>query len=202
MKRIVSIVLCLVVLCIAAGCSCGRAEETPVKISSEQGTATIATPIPSDKAPELLVTPTPLPTATAGKNENVPYKDKQSIEVKYYDEGSQKTVVKEYKPAKNAGNAQAAMDAVNETISKDLLGGKKLETNTVVYTDGNAFIDFKGTVYDKMSMSAVENSVLEAIADAFLNNVDGIKGVYYSVDGKPYSSQHIEIPQDQPYKTK
>ena len=42
--------------------------------------------------------------------------------------------------------------------------------------------------------------MLEAIADAYLNNVEEVNAIYYSVNGEDYSSGHIIQGKDQPFK--
>ncbi|MEG1860050.1 MAG: GerMN domain-containing protein, partial [Christensenellaceae bacterium] len=110
-------------------------------------------------------------------------------------------VTKEYQ-TDGKNSADAAFKAVNEVFLKDLLGSKGITVNSVLFSDGNLFIDFPKKIYELNLGSAGESSFLESIADTYLNNVEGIKAVYYTVDKEAYASENIELLKDTPYKKK
>ncbi len=175
-------------------------------MQNAQNTATptqvIDTPIPDgEPTPELLPTPSPEPRATPGENEEIAFKQEDAIQVEYYDIVNDKTIIKEYKTDGENG-AQAAIDAINEIVLKDLLGGGEIVPNSIIFSGGNLFIDFPSEIYDLNLGSAGEDVLLNAIADTYLNNVEGIKGVFYTVDGEAYQSDHIEVLKDVAFKTK
>jgi len=206
MKRVFVMLLAAALLTAFLGCACAKPEETP-NASAAQGDgaaeslsagAQVNEPIAPPEDIQLE-TPEPVPTATPGKDEPITYNDSDVIVIKYYDVVADEDVTKEYEVSGDENN-QTAFDAVNDLYLKDVLGGEGLEINSVTYTDGNVFVDFTPSVYELGVGSTGELALLDSIADAYLNNVDGIKGVYYLVDGQPYSSDHIEIPANEPYK--
>ena len=50
--------------------------------------------------------------------------------------------------------------------------------------------------------STGENSLLEGVANVYLDNMKEVKAVFFSVDGNDYSSGHIEIDKNEPFKSK
>lgn len=191
-------ILCVFTLLITFGCTNQNSNAEPGS-SAIPSESTIKVDKPLESAPPIE-TPTPVVTATPGVDQPIDYKSKEKIVIDYYDVVSEKTVTKEYEIGTGESN-RTAFDAVNEIYLKDLLESKNgIQVNSVTHTDGNVFIDFTDSIYQTNFGSTGEVALLDSIADAYLNNVEGIKGVYYTVNGKPYSSGHIEIPANQPYK--
>ncbi len=163
------------------------ATQTPSATMSPMASAT---PTPSES-------PSPSPSVSS---DPVTYADNK-IEFEYYDVEQDKNVDATVE-VEGEGDVQSAIDAVNEAYVKKVLGETGIETNSIVYTGGNVYVDFTDSVYNMNLGSTGESALLESIADAYLNNVEGIQAVYFSVNGYDYSSGHIEFSKDEPYKTK
>lgn len=147
---------------------------------------------------EPVATATPVPRATAGESEDVTY-NSNILEIVYNDPEDWQTYTESYDAGENAG-ADAALNAVNELILKGKFGD--IGFNNVVKTGSNVFVDFDDSVYNLAQDPLLEYPSLEAIADAYLNNVDGVTGVYFTVNGGGYSSMNIEYDADEPFKMK
>lgn len=167
----------------------GQNSQAPVIISTEDEYTAEAEPV---------ATATPVPRATAGESESVAYKN-NSVEVVYNDPEDGQTYTETYEVGEDAG-ADAALNAVNELVLKGKFGD--IGVNNVVRTGNNIFVDFDDSVYNLAQDPLLEYPALEAIADAYLNNVDGVSGVYFTVNGGGYSSMNIEYDADEPFKTK
>jgi len=205
MKRIIVLaVSVLMVVMLLSGCFLfDRGEDTtPSPSESVQPSATASAsasvtlkPMESSPAPSINPSSTPAPSS-----DPVTYEDNK-IEFEYYDVAQDKTVDATVE-IEGEGDVQSAINAVNDVYIKKVLGDSGIQTNSIVYKEGNIYIDFTDSIYNLNLGSAGESSVLESIADAYLNNIDGIKAVYFSVNGYDYSSGHIEFSKDEPYKTK
>lgn len=215
MKRLFVMLLTATLLTTFLACACAKDEEPasgtgPAALESgeiaeaaatESAGAEVARPIDPPEGVTLEPTPTPAPTATPGEDQPITYTDSETIVIRYYDVVADKDVTREYETGGDGTN-KTAFDAVNDLYLKDVLGGEGLAVNAITYTDGNVFVDFTSSIYDLGMGSTGEMALLDSIANAYLNNVEGIKGVYFLVDGTTYSSDHIEIPANEPYKVK
>ncbi|MEA5003745.1 MAG: GerMN domain-containing protein [Christensenella sp.] len=140
-------------------------------------------------------------TATPGQPEDVKYNGK-SIKIEYYDLVQQKQVETSYEIQGDEKSPEVAMEAVNKAYLEGVLGTSGIKTNSVIYSDGNIFIDFTSDIYEISLGSEGEIALLDSIADAYLNNIDAAKAVFFTVDGKGYASGHIEIKKNEAYKVK
>ncbi|MEG0630743.1 MAG: GerMN domain-containing protein [Christensenellaceae bacterium] len=206
MRKVVIICVIVCMMMTVASCACSN-NELDDNMSAPTSTAVAtnsATPMPTPTvtlAPTPTPKRTPQPTATPGKTEKVKYKDKE-ITFKYYDVAEEANVEVNYAVDEGDTSPKTVIDAVNAMVLKDILGGKEIKTNSIKFSDGNIFVDFTKDIYNLNLGSAGENAVLDSIADAYLNNVEDIKAVYYLVDGEAYESEHIEGIKGRPYKTK
>ena len=209
MKKIIILTIAMLLIFILAGCSGSGAasnasgdvagddsqtDNSSVIISTDEDHTSQQTPT----EPEPVATATPVPRATAGESEEVKYNG-NSIEIVYNDPEDGQTYTESYDAGENAG-ADAALNAVNELILKGKFGD--IGFNNVVKTGSNVFVDFDDSVYNLAQDPLLEYPSLEAIADAYLNNVDGVTGVYFTVNGEGYSSMNIEYDADEPFKMK
>ena len=144
---------------------------------------------------ETTQIPSPMPVQTPGAPQEFTYDDPAQIIVRYHNEETQQEEESTYEIGEDAGNF-SALDAVNAVI----FGEDKVKANSIVLSEGNLFIDFDNSIYDIYMESSGEGNVLEAIADAYLNNVEEVNAIYYSVNGEDYSSGHIIQGKDQPFK--
>ena len=131
----------------------------------------------------------------------VTYQDEKKVTVEYYDVNKDAQATATYTISGDV-SVGSAMDAVNDIYIQNVIGSDSIKTNTIIFKDGNIYIDFTDSIYGLNLGSTGEAGVLNSIADAYLNNVEGINAVYYSVDGADYSTGHLEFSKDKPYKTK
>lgn len=209
MKKIAVIMLFILSVFIIAGCSAQSGGNTNISDGAPSGaddgdTSVIISSDDNVSAPtespsaEPVATATPVPRATAGASEDVKYNG-NTIEIVYNDPETGETYTETYDAGEDAG-ADAAIKAVNELILKGKFGD--IGFNKVVKTGSNIFVDFNDSVYNLAQYSLLEYPSLEAIADAYLNNVEGVSGVYFTVNGGGYSSMNLEYDADEPFKMK
>jgi len=179
----VMVIFAAFILIIATGCSISQNEEKE-------------TPSPSPTI-ETVEIPSPVPEETPGNEEVIKFEDQNRISFEYYDINSDSKIEKEYDT-----NGKATKETPLEVVNQALLGEDAVKANSIVLTNGNLFIDFDESIYDLRAGSSTEGALLDAIADAYLNNIQGIKAVYYSVNGESYATGHYELDKGQPYKTK
>lgn len=203
MKKLLVIVIAVCTGILLTGCALfsDQASSTPSQsaIVGASGAVTLqqATPSPSistTPSPTLSASPTP-----SISGDPVVYQDNQ-INFEYYDVAQDKNVDVTVNVNEGASSA-AALDAVNTEYIQKVIGADSIQTNSIVFTDGNIYIDFTDSIYDLNLGSGGEAGVLDSIANAYLNNVEGVKAVYFSVNGQNYSTGHIEINKDKPYKS-
>lgn len=204
LRKIIFFVMAFAVLLICGCADSGTVQTGNSGTSAEaEPTVSVARPLTGDQIPDIEIeaTPTPIVTATPGPDEPITYKDKQKITVKYLDLETNQTKTQAYE-TEESDSGQAAFDAVNEVYIKGALGAKGIKINSVVFSNGNVFVDFTDSIYSLNMGSNGEYAVMEGVANTYLENVEEIKGVYYTVNGETYSSDHIELMKDQPYKQK
>lgn len=161
------------------------------------------TPIPQAEASNFvdieIATPVPVLTATPGPSQSFNYAYSDRIKVHYYDMETQQAMSTQY-PVSDKSDPNVVLDGVQEAY-KEILGGQSIRINEATFSGGNLFVDFDPSIYSLNLGSAGERQVLESIADTYLTNVNGIEAVYYTVDGKPYSSDNISLGENESYKT-
>lgn len=99
------------------------------------------------------------------------------------------------------------LDSTPEDLMKYVTKGlraalvdQRIQIVSAEWKDGTVTVDFAPGIYLAELSSADEYQMLEAIADSYLRNVDGIQSVFYTVEGEPYRSEHLELEEGQPYK--
>lgn len=203
MKSISFMLVIILTVFLIAGCSSNAGAQTAGITNSNgesqnSGEPVIISTVEDTDPAEPVATATPVPRATAGENESVIYNNNE-VEIVYNDPEDGQTITETVAVGEDAG-ADAALNAVNELILKGKFGD--IGYNNVVRTGGNVFVDFDDSVYNLAQDPLLEYPVLEAIADAYLNNIDGVTGVYFTVNGEGYSSMNLEYGADEPFKTK
>lgn len=198
MKKVVAITIIMIgVIAFGCGCSCeGEMNATQAAVQSVVSATAVptATVFPS-------ATPSVPVSATPGPSEEVAYKD-QTIMFEYYDVAEEKMVEANYTIEEGSASVETALEAVNKAYIEDVMGSEGVAVHSIVFSEGNIFIDFTSSIYGLNLGSGGEIALLDSIADAYLNNVVGAKAVFYTVDGGDYASGHIEIPKGEAYKVK
>lgn len=166
-------------------------------MSSEEAEAFTNIEIPSFE-PISIDTPVPVFTATPGPAESFSYSG-DTINVRYYDMETMQAHATHY-PVSDKSDPQAVLDGV-QSAYESLLGSGSVKINGATYSDGNLFVDFDPSIYSLGIGSAGERQVLESIADTYLTNIDGIRAVFYTVNGEPYNSENISTSQNEAFKT-
>lgn len=142
---------------------------------------------------------TAIETATPGPLESFAYTDDNEITVQYFDMAAEQTHEVQY-PVTDASDPLTVVEGVTAALH-DVLDGQHIKVSSTNYSDGNLFVDFDRSIYDLGMTSGDETQVLNSIADTYLTNVQGIKAVYYTVDGAPYQSEHTQLAAGEAYKT-
>ena len=81
------------------------------------------------------------------------------------------------------------------------LGDTRIEVAGVTFEDGDLTVNFAPSIYSLGLTSGDEQQILDSIADTYFANVEGLRAVYYTVDGRPYESDHIQLAPGEPYRT-
>lgn len=135
--------------------------------------------------------------ATPGPSQSFGYTG-DTISVQYYDMEQQQAAATEY-PVTDKSDPEEVVRAVTEALGQ-VNGTKNIKLNSAQYSGGNLFVDFDPSIYGIATNSADEHAVLESIADTYLTNVDGIRAVYFTVNGEPYTSEHTQLNANEAYK--
>lgn len=184
------------------------AAESAAAAQTESEDLVYTTPLPSgengdfvhiDVATPVPVSPVPIFSATPGPSESFSYTGGDTIQVRYYDMEAQEARSTQY-PVTDAGDPQAVLDGVQAAFA-DVLGKQNLRIQSATYSDGNLFVDFDPSIYDLNIGSAGEREVLESVADTYLTNINGIRAVYYTVNGEPYQSENVQLAENEAYKS-
>ena len=157
-------------------------------------------------SPEIAATPTissptevsSAPTPSSAVYPLVSYQNNM-ITYSYYDivEDKKKTITQNLE-----GDAplSSVMEIVSQTIFEKTLADSPINPLSIEQKGDAIYVDFKKDILKTQLGSSGEATILESIADGYLNNLPGIHRIYFSVEGADYSSSHIEFPKDQPYK--
>lgn len=205
MSKKKKIIIWIVIIAVAAVIITLVAVNTNKQEGSQQSvTATpVAVVSPSASASETIEptpTPEPTPAVRPDKKDEVTEYVNDSIEYEYYDAEADKMVKEEV-----TASANATLSYPMELVAKQLFGaelpGSPLEPNSISVVDDGVYIDFKSKVYEANMGTVGEAALLDTVADAYLKNIPGVTKVYVSVDGNDYSTGHIEVSKNSPYKT-
>ncbi|HBU12016.1 MAG TPA: hypothetical protein DEB31_04615 [Clostridiales bacterium] len=124
-----------------------------------------------------------------------------AIAYEYYDITADKTI-EETQPAKEKTVSYPLEVAADKLFSLPL-DESPLAPNSIAIFDGeNIVIDFNAKIYDVPMGIVFEEAMLGTIANMYLDNMENITRIYFSVDGKNYASGHFELNKDVPYGTK
>ncbi len=210
MKKLFIIIIMILIGALLTGCSLfikPESSSSAPQVSGEAAVSAVQSAAQTEamSAPSAMPAPTAYPTdawpSPSESGDSLTYKDKNKVTIEYYDVAKDAQATATVKLSGDT-SAESAMDAVNDIYIQKVIGADSIKTNSIIFKDGNIYIDFTDSIYDLNLGSAGESGVLESIANAYLNNVEGVNAVYYSVNGGNYSTGHIEIDRNQPYKTK
>lgn len=167
--------------------------------SAAEEAATEGPVISEAPAPSELPTPAPVNRKNMS-DEKVEYKDNK-VEYTYHD-----IVSDSEKKMEAAADTQSDMKFGLEVVAQQLFGQpldqSPINPNSISLEDGKLYIDFKASIYEANFGLEGEASMLDNIANAYLNNIPEVTEIYYSVDGGNYSTGHFEISGGTPYLTK
>lgn len=166
-------------------------------MASEEAAEFARIEIPEVETP-VIDTPIPVFTATPGPSESFSYSG-DTISVRYYDMDTMQAHATQF-PVTDSSDPQAVLDGVQAAYDS-VLGDAKVQIRSATYSDGNLFVDFDPSIYDLGIGSAGEQQVLESVADTYLTNIDGIRAVFYTVNGEPYNSENISTNANEAFKT-
>lgn len=120
------------------------------------------------------------------------------LSIRFYDMAAQQPAEIQY-PIGDAATPDMVVTAVSDALG-GILAQQNIAIRSSVFEDGNLTVDFDPAIYTIGLASADENQILQSIADSYLINVDGIRAVYFTVDGEPYHSEHTQLEGNEPYK--
>lgn len=137
------------------------------------------------------------------QKDSVEYGDGGSIKYRYYDLDSHS-----YQQSSSAPETEDAqtLESGLAVVANDLFG-MELETsplkpNSITLTNGRLTIDFSSALLNANLGSAGESILLDAISDLYLNNLDGVNAIYFTIDGGDFITDNIELFRNEPYRTK
>ena len=172
-------------------------------VASNAPSATIA-PTEYTAAPESP-SPSSQPTVTESledlPNDPLVTYENNEIVYEYFDVIDDSTkIIKE--EASGELPLSFVLDSVSQKLFDKPLADSPMQPLSIKQKGNSIYVDFRSDVLHTQLGSSGESTMLESIADGYLNNIEGVDAVYFSVEGKSYSSSHIEFPMDVPYKKK
>lgn len=182
MAKTIRIFAAVMAAALLAGCT----KKPPVENSSETSlpeSSSSAESLPVSSEPESSLPESSAPESSA------------PAVVIYDDETSTTTTT----PLEDEdGDRDAALvKALNDTFAS---GEYQISLNSVEEKDGGLYIDFAdGSIPLAGVGSSEETACLKSIAETFLNGYPNAKRVYFSVDGGPYVSGHLELGLDEAF---
>lgn len=194
------VIVAAAVICIALVLSNSQQKNAkPSEISARESEV----PVQESKAAANSQLPSADPSASAApltENSEVQYNGNK-IDYQYHDEISDtdKSVVVD---VDGKSDLKYGLSVVAEQMFGEALENSSINPNSIKLESGNLYIDFKLDIYDLNMGSTGENSLLEGVANVYLDNMKEVKAVFFSVDGNDYSSGHIEIDKNEPFKSK
>lgn len=175
--------------------------ETATSAATESAPTQEPSSSPSPTATATMTSSaSPSPTVSLEAEDDVEYKDNK-LEYDYYDiiDDEEKTEIIEVDTKEPL---QYPLSVVAMQFFNKELADSPIKPNSIVLTGSDLSIDFTSAILQAGLGSSVEDSLLNAVADIYLNNIDGLNAVYISVDGGDYSSGHFEFSKNEPFKTK
>ena len=198
MKKVFIALSFVFVIALVSACSC--AGPNPFVPVPSEAVAT-ASALPSSSMAPLASDFASVSPSTSVSPQKIEYKNEETITYKYYDVAQEKTITGEYQ-IPDAPDEKSALDAINQMLVKGILGQNSIEVNSIKMAGGNITVDFSDSIANLNLGSSGEVAVLDSIADTYLDNVDGAKAIYYTINGEPYASGHIQLYPGEAYKTK
>lgn len=182
MKRKSGIAVCLLLfLCVLCSCNKEKPDQKPTPTVTP-GVNSTATPVPT--IPDLTHTVAPI----------------QTTELPIYSINSDLTEVEAVTalvPAESVIDENMVAEAVVDALADNAIFVK---VNKVVKKDAVVIVDFDGTTPPVIQVGAsIEGLILDAFGQSILDNVDGCKGVGFSVNDGPYVSGHFEFKAEEVY---
>ncbi len=101
-----------------------------------------------------------------------------------------------------ASLATFGLEVVAEEMFDLPLEESPINPNSIIVEGGKLYIDFTDKIYESNFGTAGEATLLESIAGAYLDNLPDVNEIYYSVEGKDYTTGHFELSKDIPFETK
>lgn len=200
MKRVMILLLAAVMVLAVTACT----QDTTIEPESVQAMEDAVrdelqgvTPAAGEEA--VIVTPEPVQRTSEDATDQLTFNG-DALTISYYDFNEGKEVTQQYDLA-GGTDATLPLAAVNEFYIVGSIGMDEIQANSVTFLNGNIFVDFKGDTISSLR-GAEETTVLEAIAQAYLDNVEDAEAVYYSVDGQDYESENLFQSINDPYMKK
>ncbi|MGI6152811.1 MAG: hypothetical protein ACOYJB_03100 [Christensenellaceae bacterium] len=201
----------IIVLVVVLNPGAGHTQAAPSEQATQSVQAEASTPAPSDgplftdiepvATPEPTYTPTPSSAPLPDVKDEEAEFDSDTIELEYYDI-AEDTMKKETASVADGASTSYPLELVAKQYFDKPLASSPLAVNSISINGDSVLIDFTDSILNSNLGAYSEGELLDAIANAYLNNMAGINRVYISVSGQDYESGHFSFSKDSPYKMK
>lgn len=123
----------------------------------------------------------------------------RTVTVRWFDLNEQRAKEAQY-PIEDGADVADVVAALT-TALREQLAPQTIQIVSTTYENAGLTVDFAPGIRLLEMNSGDENAMLQNIADTYLLNIDGIQNVFYTIEGEPYRSEHIELAEGEPYKT-
>ncbi|WP_066646371.1 hypothetical protein [Christensenella timonensis] len=197
---ILAVIACLIVLFLVLG----NPQATNLPLSPDPSTESSSTSsVPGNQntaAPSALSSPAPVASQPPLTEDDPVDYEGGAIQYQYYD-----LERNGYETASVDVSGESTLKYGLEVIAQQIYGvglaDSPIDPQSITLDNGNLTIDFKPEIKSSLG-AANESVVLDAIADLYLNNVEGVKAVYFGIDGGGFITENIELFRNEPYRTK
>ncbi|MBC5649542.1 hypothetical protein [Christensenella tenuis] len=151
-------------------------------------------------SPEAAVSSSVAESSPPASATNAPVEYKENkIEYEYYDAVSNSNQVESVTVDENAG-LKKGLELVAENLFGKPLEETPMDPNSIVMEGDSIKIDFKTTIADSALGASEEVAMLNAISNIYLNNIDGVNAIYFSIAGEDFITGHMVQRKDTPYQ--
>ena len=197
---ILAVIACLIVLFLVLG----NPQAANLPLSPDPSTESSSTSSVSGNqntaAPSALSSPAPVASPPPLTEEDPVNYEGGSIQYQYYDlerNGYETTSV----DVSGESTLKYGLEVIAQQIYGVDLADSPIDPQSITLDNGNLTIDFEPEIKSSLG-AANESVVLDAIADLYLNNVEGVNAVYFGIDGGGFITENIELFRNEPYRTK
>lgn len=140
------------------------------------------------------------PSVISDMNAPVDYKQNEIV-YDYYDVTDNSTK-QERIPLDSDSSLKSGLELVAQNLFGKTLEETPMNPNSVTLQNGKLVIDFKSDIINANLGASGENSMLNALSELYLNNLDQVQAIYFTIEGSDFITSHTVIYSDEAYRSK